>query len=173
MKQWYIIHVYSGYERRVKHFLEEAISNEGLGDEFGRIFIPTETISKVREGNRKVLERQLYPGYIVIEMEPTKEALRLVSQTPGVTTFFGSKLQSLKDSDVQRILALVERKGRTTPAEVPFKKGESIKITDGPFTDFVGSVEEIDLDREKVKVMVTIFGRATPVELSFVQVKPI
>lgn len=173
--QWFIIHTLSGSERKVKKLLEEHVRSSGLPDKFGQILIPMENVSRIRGGKRQIVERQLYPGYILIEMEMDEETVRLVSSTPGVMSFLGAKLkpQSLKDEEVKRILTAVETERGTVSSEIPFKRGEAVKVAEGPFTDFTGVVEELYPSRGKLKLMVTIFGRATLVELDFTQVKPI
>ncbi len=172
---WYVIHVYSGYEKKVKRLLEEEIASQGMSDRFGKIFIPAENVSRIRGGKRRTVERQIYPGYILVEMDLTKETSRLILTSPGVTRFLGSRLkpQPLSEEEVRRIEAMMEAERPTAMPEVPFIKGESVRIIEGPFTDFTGTVEEIYPEREKLKVMVTIFGRSTPVELSFLQAQPI
>ncbi len=173
--QWFIVHTLSGSERKAKKLLEEEIKSSGLEDKFGQILIPTENVSRIRSGKRQVVERQLYPGYILIQMEMNEDTIRLVTSTPGVMSFLGARLkpQSLRDEEVKRILTVVETDRGTVSSEIPFKRGESVKVAEGPFVDFTGVVEELYPSRGKLKVMVTIFGRATPVELDFTQVKPI
>jgi transcriptional antiterminator NusG len=174
-KEWFIVHTLSGSERKAKKLLEEEIKSSGLDEKFGEILIPTENVSRIRGGKRQIVERQLYPGYILIQMEMSEDTIRLVTQTPGVMSFLGSRLkpQSLREEEVKRILTAVETEKGTVSSEIPFKRGESVKVAEGPFTDFTGVVEELYPSRGKLKVMVTIFGRATPVELDFTQVKPI
>ncbi len=172
---WFIVHTLSGSEKKVKRLLAEEIESSSLSDKFGQILIPTENVSRIRGGKRQIVERQLYPGYILIEMEMEEETLRLVSTTPGVMGFLGTKLkpQALKDGEVKRVLTAVETERGTVSSEIPFKRGEAVKVAGGPFTDFTGVVEDLYPSRGRLKVMVTIFGRATPVELDFTQVKPI
>lgn len=172
---WFIVHTLSGSEKKVKRLLTEEIKSSGLADKFGQILIPTENVSRIRAGKRQIVEKQLYPGYILIEMEMEEDTLRLVSTTPGVMSFLGTKLkpQALKEGEVRRVLTTVETERGTVSSEIPFKRGEAVKVAEGPFTDFTGVVEDLYPSRGKLKVMVTIFGRATPVELDFTQVKPI
>ncbi len=172
---WYVIHVYSGYEKKVKRLLTEEIASQGMSDRFGRVFIPVENVSRIRGGKRKTMERQIYPGYILVEMDLTKETTRLVLSIPGVTSFLGSRLrpQPLREDEVKRLEALMGMERPTATPEVPFIRGESVRIVEGPFAEFTGVVEEIYPEREKLRVMVTIFGRSTPVELSFLQAQPI
>ena len=171
--EWYIIHTLSGYEKKVRKLLEENISSSPIQDQFGKVLIPTENVSVIQKGERKVIEKQRYPGYIMVQMEVTEDSFRLVSRIPGVMGFLGSgnRPQPLKEEEINRILSSLEEKRAAVPTEMPYKKGESIKVIEGPFTDFTGTVDEVYPQRGKVKVMVTIFGRATKVELDFAQVK--
>lgn len=173
--QWFIVHTFSGSEKKVKRLLAEQIATGNYGEKFGQVLIPTENVSRIKGGKREIVERQLYPGYILVEMEMDEDTIRLVTGTPGVMSFLGAKLkpQPLKDDEVKRILTAVETEKGTVSSEIPFKRGEAIKVAEGPFTDFTGVVEELYHSRGKLKVMVTIFGRATPVELDFTQVKSI
>ncbi len=144
-----------------------------LAEYFGRIIIPVENLVKVRKGKKVIEERRLYPGYIVIEMVPNDETLRLVNSVPGVTHFLGSrhKPTPLSPREVEALLTQVEESKQRVVTKIPFAKGERVTVIDGPFTDFIGTVEEVYPEREKVKVMVVIFGRPTPIELGFHQLK--
>ncbi len=144
-----------------------------MGSSFGRIVIPVENLVKIKKGKKVMEERRLYPGYIIIEMEPSNDAMKLVSSVPGVTHFLGSrnKPTPLSDEEVNELLSQVEESKKKVVTKIPFAKGERVTVTDGPFTDFIGTVEEIYPEREKVKVMVVIFGRPTPIELGFHQLK--
>ncbi len=176
---WYIVHVCSGYEKKVMRFLENEIKARGLEKQFGRIIIPLEKVATVRktpkgQTKRVVVEKRLYPGYIFVEMDETKEAMRLISQTPGVIGFLGVKApRKVSKKEAEEIIQMLEESQKTVITQVPFHKGDSVRIIDGPFTDFTGTVEEVMEDKEKLRVMITIFGRSTPVELSFSQVQPI
>jgi transcriptional antiterminator NusG len=172
-KKWYVAHTYSGHEQKARKYLESAAVSSGLSESFGRILVPTETITEMKSGKRSTITRKFLPSYILIEMELTKETQHLVVNTPGITSFVGSKGKPvpLRENEAKRVLAQVDR-GRTRDVEeTPFKSGDQVKVIDGPFTDFSGSVSEVNLERKKLKVMVSIFGRPTPVELDFLQVQ--
>uniref|UniRef100_A0A7C6AFE7 Transcription termination/antitermination protein NusG n=1 Tax=candidate division WOR-3 bacterium TaxID=2052148 RepID=A0A7C6AFE7_UNCW3 len=170
---WYVVHTLTGHEQKVKRILERVIKEQGMENYFGKIVIPVENLIKIKKGKKVMEERRLYPGYIVIEMEPTNEALKLVNSVPGVTHFLGTRNKPipLGQDEVNALLAQVEESKKKVVTKIPFAKGERVTVIDGPFTDFVGTVEEIYPEREKVKVMVVIFGRPTPIELGFHQLK--
>jgi transcriptional antiterminator NusG len=172
-KKWFVAHTYSGHEQKAKRYLENAIVTQGLDDEVGRVLVPTETVVEMKHGKRSTIVKKFLPSYILVEMVLTKETQHLVTSTPGVTNFVGAsgKPVALKPEEVERLLKQIER-GRTRDyEEVPFKAGDQVKVVDGPFTDFSGFVSEVDQERKKLKVMVSIFGRPTPVELDFLQVQ--
>jgi len=171
--QWFVVHTLTGHEQKVKKILDKTILEKGLESAFGRIVIPVENLVRVRKGKKVIEERRLYPGYLVIEMEGTDENLRLVNSIPGVTHFLGSKTKPipLDDAEVQALLDQVKESKEKVVTKIPFTKGERVTVTDGPFTDFIGTVEEVYEEREKVKVLVVIFGRTTPIELGFHQLK--
>jgi len=173
-KEWYIVHVLTGFEEKVKHIIEERIKQSGLEDRFGEITIPKRKVSKLsKDGKSVVTEKTLYPGYILVRMEKTNETMNLIASTPHIVGFLGSKsAHNISEEEVQKILNIMEKKV-DVEKEFPYQKGDVIRIIDGPFTDFSGVVEEIYPDRERIKVMVTIFGRSTPVELNIYQVQPI
>lgn len=170
---WFVVHTLTGHEQKVKKILEKFIKENNMENYFGRIVIPVENLVKIKKGKKVTEERRLYPGYIVIEMEPTNETLKLVNSVPGVTHFLGSKNKPipLSQEEVDSLLSQVEEAKKKVVTKIPFAKGERVTVTDGPFTDFIGTVEEIYPEREKVKVMVVIFGRPTPIELGFHQLK--
>ncbi|HLG39207.1 MAG TPA: transcription termination/antitermination protein NusG [Chitinophagaceae bacterium] len=172
-KKWYAIHVLSGHEKKVKSYLENEIAHVGLGDKIAQILIPSEEVTEMKEGKRRVKNKVFFPGYMLVEMALDKEAQHLVLNTPGVTNFVGPKNQpqALRKDEIDRILGRVEESVGKEVLDVPFRLGDPIKVTDGPFTDFTGFVEEINKEKKKVKVMVSIFGRSTPVELDFLQVE--
>jgi len=153
--------------------LDKIVKEKNMESQFGQVVIPVENLVKVKKGKRVVEEKRLYPGYIVIEMEPTDETLRLVNSVSGVTHFLGSKNKpsALSEDEVKALLNQVEESKNKVITRIPFTKGERITVIDGPFTDFIGTVEEVFSEREKVKVMVVIFGRPTPIELGFHQLK--
>lgn len=170
---WYVVHTLTGHEQKVKRILERIIKEQGMENLFGKIIIPVENLIKIKKGKKVMEERRLYPGYIVIEMETTNETLKLVNSVPGVTHFLGTRNKPipLGEDEVNALLAQVEESKKKIVTKIPFTKGERVTVIDGPFTDFVGTVEEIYPEREKVKVMVVIFGRPTPIELGFHQLK--
>jgi transcriptional antiterminator NusG len=170
---WFVVHTLTGHEQKVKKILEKVIKENNMSAHFGRVVIPVENLVKIKKGKKVMEERRLYPGYIVIEMEPTNETLKLVNSVPGVTHFLGSKNKPvpLSADEVESLLSQVEESKKKVVTKIPFAKGERVTVTDGPFTDFIGTVEEIYPEREKVKVMVVIFGRPTPIELGFHQLK--
>ena len=174
-KKWYAIHTYSGHENKVKTNLEKAIHSAGLEDQFSQILVATEDFVEMKDGKRKTSKRKTFPSYVMVEMDLNNETRHLVQNVPGVTRFVGSGQREvpLKESEVRRLLGQVETsKGRLAPT-VTFRIGDSVRITDGPFSAFTGVVDEVNNERGKVKVMVSIFGRATPVELDFLQVQPV
>jgi transcriptional antiterminator NusG len=174
-KKWYVAHTYSGHEQKAKKYLENAIITRGLDDKIGRVLVPTETVVEMKQGKRSTTVKKFLPSYILVEMVLTKETQHLVTSTPGVTSFVGAsgKPVPLKPEETERLLKQIER-GRTRDyEEVPFKSGDQVKVIDGPFTDFSGFVSEVDQERKKLKVMVSIFGRPTPVELDFLQVQTV
>lgn len=173
-KKWFAIHTYAGHENKVRANLERAIQYAKLQDRFGEILIATEDFTVMKDRKKTVSRRKTFPSYVLVEMELDTETQTLVTGVPGVTHFLGDeKPVPLSESEISRIRGQgIVEKGKVT-TEVPFKVGESVKVADGPFSDFVGQVDEINLDRGKVRVMVSIFGRPTPVELDFSQVQPI
>ena len=171
-KQWYIVHTYSGFEERVKENLGQRIDALGMREKFGEIKIPTETLVEMKGGKKREVQRKFFPGYILIEMDMTDDAWHLVKNTPKVTGFVGTgkKPTPLTPEEVDQILTqVVTTKEKPKPKHV-YEHGEHVRIIDGPFTNFTGVVEEVNVDRSTLKVMVTIFGRSTPVELDFLQV---
>jgi len=173
--QWFAVHTYSGHEQKAKKYLESAIATAGLTDKFGQILIPTEQVTEMRQGKRSTSTKKFLPSYILIEMELTQVTQNLVISSTSITNFVGAggKPQPLREDEVQRILGQVDRSRTAEPTEVPYKAGDSVKVIDGPFADFSGFVSEVNMERKKVKVMVSIFGRPTPVELDFLQIEPV
>jgi transcriptional antiterminator NusG len=171
--KWFVVHTLTGHEQKIRKVLDKIVKEKMMESQFGRVVIPIENLVKVKKGKRVVEEKRLYPGYIVIEMEPTDEALRLVNSVSGVTHFLGSKNKpsALSEEEVKALLSQVEESKNKVITKIPFTKGERVTVIDGPFTDFIGTVEEVFSEREKVKVMVVIFGRPTPIELGFHQLK--
>jgi transcriptional antiterminator NusG len=170
-KNWYVVHTYSGFEEKVKLTIEEKREKKGLEDKISRILIPTERVIELRAGKKRESDKKFYPGYILIEMEMDDETWHLVRSTPRVTGFVGgTKPVALSEEEIAVILQQIE-KGPVPQVKAQFQKGESVRIIDGPFTNFVGSVEDVDIDHDRLCVMVSIFGRQTPVELNFFQVE--
>lgn len=170
---WYVIHTYSGHENKVKTHLEKLIEAEGMEEKITQVLVPTEEVVEMKQGKKTSSTKKLFPSYVLVEMEMDRAAWHLVTNAPGVTHFVGSgtKPQPLRKTELDRILHRVQESSEEKKqAEVPYSIGDHIKVTDGPFTDFTGVVEEVHPDRGKLKVMVSIFGRATPVELDFLQV---
>ena len=174
-KQWYIIHTYSGFEKKVKESLESRVAAFGLQEKIGRMMIPTEDVVEVRGGKKLVSSRMLYPGYVLVEMDMDDNVWHVVKGTPRVTGFVGTGQQPtpLSEEEVQQIVYRVADSKEKPKLKVKFEKNESVRITEGPFASFTGVVDEVNEDRETLKVMVTIFGRSTPVELGFGQVEKV
>jgi len=171
--RWYIVHTYSGFEERVKDALRQRADALGMAGDFGEIRIPTETVVELKAGKKRETQRKFFPGYILVQMRMSDPAWHVVRNTPKVTGFVGTgkKPTPLTAAEVDQILEqVVSAKEKPKPKYV-FEKGEPVKIVDGPFSNFSGVVEEVNLDRNTLKVMVTIFGRQTPVELEFLQVQ--
>jgi len=170
--KWYAIHVLSGHENKVKAYLENEIKHANLDNKIDKIFVPSEEITEMKEGKKKVRTKIMFPGYMLVRMVYDKETRHIILNTPGVTNFVGRKNEPvpLKPDEAERIIGRIEGAGKDR-SKVPFRVGDPIKVVDGPFTDFTGFIEEIYEDKNKVKVMVSIFGRATPVELDFLQIE--
>ncbi|MCA6058603.1 MULTISPECIES: transcription termination/antitermination protein NusG [Oceanospirillaceae] len=172
--RWYVVHAYSGYEKRVQNALKERVELHGMQDFFGDILVPTEEVVEVREGKKRKSERKFYPGYVLVQMEMNDESWHLVKQTPRVMGFIGGtadKPAPITDREADAILQRV-RDGADRPThKTIYEPGEVVRVTDGPFADFNGVVEGVDYEKSRLQVAVTIFGRATPVELEFTQVE--
>jgi transcriptional antiterminator NusG len=170
--RWYVAHTYSGHEQKAKRYLESAIVNAGLETKFGKILVPTEQVTEMKQGKRSTSTKKFLPSYILIEMDLDKQTQNLVVSTPGITNFVGGggKPVPLREEEVERIVGQIDRSRTEESTDIPFQAGDAVKVTDGPFMDFSGTVSEVNLERRKVKVMVSIFGRPTPVELDFLQV---
>ena len=174
--KWYIIHTYSGFERKVKESLESRVrAYPELEHRIGRVLIPTESVTEVRGGKKYTSERMFYPGYVLVEMDMDDNVWHVVKGTPRVTGFVGTGQQPtpLSEEEVQQIVYRVRDSKEKPKLKVKFEKNESVRITEGPFASFTGIVDEVNEDRETLKVMVTIFGRSTPVELGFGQVEKV
>jgi len=170
-KQWYVIHTYSGYEQRVKTNLEHRIKSMDAEDKIFQVVIPTEDEIEIRDGQRRTVAKKVFPGYMLVEMILTDESWNVVRNTPGVTGFvgLGTKPVPLEEGEVSVIFN--QMKAETPRIKVCFSKGQSIRVIDGPFIDFIGVVDDINPEKGKVKVLVSFFGRETPVELDFLQVE--
>jgi len=173
--RWYIIHAYSGFERKVRESIESRVQAYGLHDRIGRIMVPTEPVTEIRNGKKYTIERVFLPGYVLVEMDLDNEIWHLVKNTPRVTGFLGTgdKPVALTEEEISSILFRSDVSKDKPRMKVKFEKNESVKITEGPFANFNGVVDEVNEDRETMKVMVTIFGRSTPVELEFSKVEKI
>jgi transcriptional antiterminator NusG len=171
--RWYVVHTYSGHEERAAKNIERAVKQAAIQDQVPRVLVPTESVAEMKNGKKTITDRKFFPSYVLVKMEMSGDAWRVISNTPGVTRFVGvgSKPQPLSDEEIERILGRIEgTKEKPTPT-IPFHIGEHVKVCDGPFTEFAGVVDEVHPERGKLKVMVSIFGRPVPVELDFLQVK--
>jgi transcriptional antiterminator NusG len=173
--KWYIIHAYSGFERKVKESIESRVQAFGLHDKIGRVMIPTEPVTEVVNGKKRTIERVFLPGYVLVEMDLDNNLWHVIKDTPRVTGFLGTgdKPVALSEEEVSSILFRSDVSKEKPRLKIKFEKNESVRITEGPFANFNGIVDEINEDRETLKVMVTIFGRSTPVELEFTKVEKI
>ncbi len=174
-KNWYIVHTYSGFEKKVAESLQQRVQAYGLQEEIGEVLIPTEDVVEMRGGRKVVTAKRFFPGYILVEMNMSDNAWHVVKNTPKVTGFVGAgaKPTPLSKDEVDQILTQVKTAAEKPKPKYMFEKGEQVRINEGPFTSFNGVVDEVNLDKNTLKVMVTIFGRATPVELDFLQVEKI
>ncbi|MFH0877691.1 MAG: transcription termination/antitermination protein NusG [Candidatus Omnitrophota bacterium] len=175
MKKWYVVHTQTGSEDKVKLCLEGRIATSGLKEYMGQILIPTEQVSEVRSGKKKITQRKFFPGYLLVEMELNENTWLLVRTTPGATGFIGmgKRPSFLTQDEVDNIMkGTVETKTKPSP-KVHFERGEAVRIIEGPFLNFNGSIEEVNSEKQKIKVSVSIFGRSTPVELEFWQVEKV
>lgn len=171
---WYVVHAYSGMEKAVERNILERIQRAGMESKFGRILVPTEEVVEIKNGQRKTTERRFFPGYVLVEMEMDDESWHLVKHTNKVTGFVGgakNRPAPISEAEVQKIVSQMQEGVEKPRHKVEFIVGEYVRVKEGPFTDFNGSVEEVNYEKSKVRVSVTIFGRATPVELEFSQVE--
>jgi transcriptional antiterminator NusG len=172
--QWYVVHAYSNYEHKVKESLKERIKRFGLEDKFGEILVPTEEVVEMREGQRRKSERKFFPGYVLVQMEMDDETWHLVKEVPKVLGFIGGSSDRpapITDREAQAILNRVQEGVDKPRPKILFEPGEVVRVTDGPFNDFSGVVEQVNYDKSKVRVAVQILGRSTPVDLDFGQVE--
>ncbi len=171
---WYVVHAYSGYETHVMRSLQERINRSGLQDKFGQVLVPTEEVVEMREGQKRKSERKFFPGYVLVQMEMDDDTWHLVKECPRVLGFIGGTTAQpapITDAEADQILRRVEDSSDKPKPKVLFEAGEVVRVTDGPFTDFNGVVEEVNYEKSRLRVAVLIFGRSTPVELEFSQVE--
>ncbi len=178
--KWYAVHTYSGHENKVRNNMLRRVVLEGMEDKVGQILIPTEEVTEMKKGKKTTATRKYFPSYILVEMEMCDEAYHLVNGITGVTSFVGldprepsRRPVALRPAEVDRVLGRIERPQEHKTTEIPYSVGDHVKVMDGPFSDFNGIVDEVNQERGTLKVMVTIFGRETPVELDFLQVEPL
>ena len=172
--RWYVIHAYSGFENQVADFIKEQAEKKGLADKVQEVLVPTEKVMTVQNGAKKESTRKFFPGYVLAKMEMTDETWYLVAKTPKVTGFLGGKKPTpITEAEANRILNQVQEGVEHVKACVKYEIGEQVQVIDGPFASFVGIVEEVDAEKERLKVSVSIFGRATPVDLDYGQVKKV
>ena len=173
-KRWYVVHAYSGFEKSVQRALMERIQRQGMQDLFGRVLVPVEEVVELRQGQKSISERKFFPGYVLVEMEMNDESWHLVKSTPKVTGFIGgtaNKPTPITEKEVEKIMQQMQDGVEKPRPKVLFEPGEIVRVKEGPFTDFHGSVEHVNYEKSRLRVSVTIFGRATPVELEFGQVE--
>lgn len=173
-KRWYVIHAYSGFEKKVVVSLKERIGRAGMQDMFGEVLVPTEEVVEIRAGQKRKSERKFFPGYVLVQMELNDDSWHLVKETPRVLGFIGGKADQpapITDNEADIILRRVEIGSEKPRPKTVFEPGELVRVIDGPFNDFNGLVEEVNYDKNRLRVAVTIFGRSTPVELDFSQVE--
>jgi transcriptional antiterminator NusG len=177
-KKWYVVHTYSGFENKAKKSLEERVKLEGMSDWFGEVLIPTEQVVEMIKGEKRTTKRKFFPGYILVQMAMDDRSWHLVKSTPKITGFVGApqtmdpeKIPSITDEEVRRLTMQISEGTLKPKPKVQFETGDSVRVIDGPFSNFNGTVEEVDPNKGRVKVLVSIFGRATPVELDFMQVE--
>ncbi|KZE32525.1 transcription antitermination protein nusG [Crenobacter luteus] len=173
-KRWYVVHAYSGFEKSVQKALRERVDRSGLQDQFGQILVPVEEVVDIKNGRKSITERKFFPGYVLVEMEMTDDSWHLVKSTPKVTGFIGgtaNRPAPISAKEVEAIMQQMQEGTEKPKPKVLFEVGEKVRVNDGPFTDFNGVVDEVNYERNKLRVSVQIFGRETPVELEFSQVE--
>ncbi|PFN77931.1 transcription termination/antitermination protein NusG [Bacillus sp. AFS076308] len=173
-KNWYVVHTYSGYENKVKANLEKRVESMGMADKIFRVVVPEEEETEIKNGKKKVVKRKVFPGYVLVELVMTDDSWYVVRNTPGVTGFVGSAGSGSKPTPLlpEEVTVLLKRMGvEEKRVDIDYEIGETVRVKEGPFANFTGSVEEMDKDRAKLKVLVNMFGRDTPVELDFTQIE--
>jgi len=173
-KRWYVVHAYSGFEKSVQRALLERIARSGMEDKFGQVLVPVEEVVEMKGGQKAISERKFFPGYVLVEMDMDEESWHLVKSTPRVTGFVGGTATNptpISEKEVEKIMSQIQEGVEKPRPKVLFEVGEVVRVKEGPFTDFHGSVEDVNYEKSKLRVSVTIFGRATPVELEFGQVE--
>jgi transcriptional antiterminator NusG len=174
-KRWYVVHVYSGFEKKIAQQIKEQAAQKGLADQFEDVLVPSEDVVELRRGQKINAERKFFPGYVLVKMELTDEAWHLVKDTPKVTGFLGTKTRPspITEAEADRIMKQAQEGVERARPAILFEIGEQVRVADGPFTSFNGIVEEVDEEKGRVKVSVSIFGRSTPVELEYGQVEKV
>jgi transcription termination/antitermination protein NusG len=175
-KRWYVVHAYSGMEKSVGRAIQERVNRAGMEDKFGKILVPSEEVVEMKNGARAITERRFFPGYVLVEMEMNDDTWHLVKHTNKVTGFVGgagNRPSPISEKEVEKILAQMQEGVEKPRPKTLFEVGELVRVKDGPFTDFNGNVEEVNYEKSRLRVSVTIFGRATPVELEFGQVEKV
>ncbi len=173
-KRWYVVHAFSGFEKSVQRALVDRIARSDFADQFGQVLVPVEEVIEIKNGQKKTAERKFFPGYLLVEMDMTDDSWHLVKSTPKVSGFIGgtaTKPAPISQKEVDTILGQIETGGEKPKPKIVFEVGEAVRVKDGPFADFMGSVEDVNYEKSKLHVSVMIFGRATPVELDFGQVE--
>ncbi|MGQ9646160.1 MAG: transcription termination/antitermination protein NusG [Thermodesulfobacteriota bacterium] len=172
-QKWYVVHTYSGFENRAKQNLEERIKNLGKSNYFSNILVPTETVVELVKGKKKTSQRKIFPGYILVQMELNEETWHIVKDTPKITGFAGDSTKPIpiSEKEVEEIMSSMKEGVAKAKSKVSFNVGDSVRVIDGPFVNFIGTIEEVKPEKRKLKVLVSIFGRSTPVELDFIQVE--
>ena len=172
-KRWYVVHAYSGFEKSVQRTLLDRIQRAGMQEKFGKILVPTEEVVEMKGGQKNISERKFFPGYVLVEMDMTDDAWHLVKNTPKITGFVGNatKPPAVSEHEIARLTTQLSEGALKPKPKVEFEEGDNVRVVDGPFSNFNGTVEEVNPDKGRVRVLVSIFGRATPVELDFMQVE--
>lgn len=171
--KWYAVHTYSSFEKKVKRDIEHRASVEGLRDQLGQVMVPEEKVVEIKESKKKESSRNFMPGYVFVQMEPNNELFKLIREINGVSNFAGAGdvPEPLAEDEIKNILNLIEDKKDKPKAEIKFRKGDKVKVIEGPFANFTGNVEDIDFEKARLRVMVSIFGRLTPVDLNVLEVE--